>query len=109
LCELLVSRSRDTMGWMRDAGVRFMPIWGRQAYRIDGRFKFWGGLTVEAWGGGPGLIEALYASARRAGIDIAFGAHAVDLLSDDEGVRGVIVREGGQTQELLARAVVLAC
>ncbi len=43
------------MLWMRDAGVRFMPIWGRcqGLPRVDGRFKFWGGLTVEAWSGGP--------------------------------------------------------
>ena len=25
------------------------PIYGRQAFKIDGKFKFWGGLTVEAW------------------------------------------------------------
>ncbi len=109
LCDLLINRSRATMLWMRDKGVRFMPIWGRQAYRIDGRFKFWGGLTVEAWGGGPGLIEALYASARRAGAQIAFGAHVVELLTDDAGVRGVMVRAGGQTSVVAAKAVVLAC
>src|SRR5580692_1858724 len=68
LCDLLVNNSRATMLWMRDQGVRFMPIWGRQAYRVDGRFKFWGGLTVEAVGGGPGLIAALYAAAQRAGV-----------------------------------------
>ena len=45
---------QETLLWMRDKGVRFMPIWGRQAFQIDGRFMFWGGLTVEAWGGGPG-------------------------------------------------------
>src|SRR5664279_5016801 len=59
LCEILIKRSKATMLWMRDKGVRFMPIWGRQAYKIDGRFVFWGGLTVEAWGGGPGLVDAL--------------------------------------------------
>src|SRR5712691_9772980 len=31
LCELLVTRSKETMRWMRDKGVRFLPIWGRQA------------------------------------------------------------------------------
>src|ERR1700686_955256 len=67
LCELLVSRSRATLRWLQGKGVRFMPIWGRQAYRVGGRFKFWGGLTIESWGGGPGLIEALYAIARREG------------------------------------------
>src|SRR3974377_1444298 len=65
LCEILVTRSKDTMRWMRDKGVRFMPIWGRQAYKIDGKFKFWGGLTVEAWGGGPGLVDALTKIARK--------------------------------------------
>ena len=54
------------MRWMRDKGVRFAPIYGRQAFKVDGRFKFWGGLTVEAWGGGPGLVEALYRRRPRA-------------------------------------------
>lgn len=65
LCELLVTRSRDTMRWMQQKGIRFIPIYGRQAYKIDGKFKFWGGLTVEAWGGGPGLVEAHTAIAKR--------------------------------------------
>jgi tricarballylate dehydrogenase len=109
LCELLVTRSRDTMRWMQGQGVRFMPIWGRQAYRVDGRFKFWGGLTVEAWGGGPGLVNGLYGIARRAGIEIEFGASVTDLISDDDGVHGVRVRRGGRTSEVRAKALVLAC
>ncbi len=55
LAELLVRRSFETMMWMRTKGVRFQPIYGRQAFNVGGRFKFWGGLTVEAWGGGPGF------------------------------------------------------
>jgi tricarballylate dehydrogenase len=109
LCELLVTRSRPTMRWMQRRGVRFMPIWGRQAYRIGGRFKFWGGLTVEAWGGGPGLIETLYGLASAAGVEIRFGAHATALLADDDGVHGVRMRQGGRTSDLRAAAVVLAC
>ena len=109
LCEKLVLGSRDTLRWMRDLGVRFMPIWGRQAYRIDDRFRFWGGLTVEAWGGGPGLIEALYASARRAGVAVAFQARALALATDETCVTGVTVRCEGRTQTVAARSVVLAC
>jgi tricarballylate dehydrogenase len=109
LCDLLVNNSRATMLWMRDQGVRFMPIWGRQAYRVDGRFKFWGGLTVEAVGGGPGLIAALYAAAQRAGVQIAFAARATELLADDDGVSGVRVRSEGRTSAVRAKAVVLAC
>src|SRR5258707_13657523 len=55
LVELLVTRSFDTLKWMTTKGVRLIPIYGRQAFKIDGRFKFWGGLTVEAVGGGPGV------------------------------------------------------
>jgi tricarballylate dehydrogenase len=109
LCEALVTRCRATMRWLQRRGVRFMPIWGRQAYRVDGRFRFWGGLTVEAWGGGPGLIETLYRLARAAGIEIRFGAQATALIADDDGAHGVRVRQAGRTTELRARAVVLAC
>ena len=109
LCELLVTKSRPTMRWMQGRGVRFMPIWGRQAYRIAGRFKFWGGLTVEAWGGGPGLVETLYRLAREAGVEISFGARATELLADDDGVHGVRVRQDRRTADLAAKAVVLAC
>ena len=57
MAETLVHQSFPTMKWMRDKGVRFAPMYGRQAFKIDGRFKFWGGLTVETSGGGPGLVE----------------------------------------------------
>ena len=67
LVELLVGRSMDTLLWMREKGVRFAPIYGRQAFKVDGRFKFWGGLTVEAWGGGPGLVDALFLAAKQSG------------------------------------------
>ncbi|THD77355.1 MAG: FAD-binding dehydrogenase [Phenylobacterium sp.] len=108
LCELLVTRSKATMLWMREQGHRFAPIWGRQAFRVDGRFKFWGGLTVEAHGGGPGLVDAWTKIAARAGIEVLCGARAVSLIADDTGVRGVRVKQGGRTREIAARAVVLA-
>src|SRR3954462_13869204 len=53
LTEILVKQSLATVEWMRKRGVRFTAAWGRQAFKIGGRFKFWGGLTVEAVGGGP--------------------------------------------------------
>jgi tricarballylate dehydrogenase len=108
MCELLVRRSRDTMLWMRGQGIRFQPIWGRQAFKVDGKFKFWGGLTVEAWGGGPGLLQAWTEIAKRRAIEVRYGCRAVSLLVDDDGVHGVRVRQSGKTLDLNARAVVLA-
>jgi tricarballylate dehydrogenase len=109
LAEILVKRSFDTLCWMREKGVRFMPIYGRQAFRVNGRFTFWGGLTIEASGGGPGLIDALTRAADKAGIDIEYGARATALLTGDTGaVTGVGVRQQGVDHEIGARAVVLA-
>jgi len=108
LCELLVTRSGPTMRWMAEQGHRFAPIWGRQAFKVDGRFRFWGGLTVEAHGGGPGLVAAWTEIARRAGVTIHYGARAVSLIADDGGVRGVRVKQGGVTFDMPAKAVVLA-
>jgi tricarballylate dehydrogenase len=109
LTELLVRRSRETLRWMREKGVRFAPIWGRQAFRTaEGRFRFWGGLTVEAWGGGPGLVDALTRAAEREGIEIWYGSPAVALIADDDGVHGVRVRRDGRTVEVRATSVVLA-
>ena len=109
MAELLVSKSLETMLWMRAKGIRFQPIYGRQAFKVDGRFKFWGGMTVETWGGGPGLVAALHQRAADEGIEIRHQARALSLLADDRGVHGVIARIEGKTTELRARAVVLAC
>src|SRR5262245_9686660 len=108
LCEILVTRSKSTMRWMRDKGVRFAPIYGRQAFKVDGKFKFWGGLTVESWGGGPGLVDALSKAAAHAGISIAYQARALALISDDDGVKGVRFRHAGKTREVATKCVVLA-
>jgi tricarballylate dehydrogenase len=108
LAELLVHRSFETLIWMRGKGVRFQPIYGRQAFNVGGRFKFWGGLTVEAWGGGPGLIDALHNSAVRNGIEVWYRTRALELRRDDRGVTGVVVRREGSVTTVGARAVVLA-
>src|SRR5215469_4795564 len=108
LAETLVGNSFQTMLWMRGKGIRFAPIYGRQAFKVEGRFKFWGGLTVEAWGGGPGLVDALYSAATRNGIEVWYASRAGALVHDDNGVRGVMIKTGGRTIIAAAHSVVLA-
>jgi tricarballylate dehydrogenase len=108
LAETLVSNSFETLRWMRDRGVRFAPIYGRQAFEVDGRFKFWGGLTIEAVGGGPGLIEFLAKAADRFGVTTRFGARAIALRTGPGGVTGVVVRSGWREETIGCDAVVLA-
>ena len=108
LCEVLVRQSFSTIRWMREKGVRFVPIYGRQAFKVDGKFKFWGGLTVEAWGGGPGLVDALIGSATKRGIDVWYDSRALELITDGVAVTGVKIRRKGQIEEVAAKSVILA-
>ena len=80
LCEKLVSESLSTMQWLRAKGMKFLPSYGRQAFKVDGKFRFWGGLCVEVWGGGPGIWEQQEAMASAAGIEIRYDTRADALL-----------------------------
>jgi tricarballylate dehydrogenase len=108
LTEVLVRQSFPTVLWMRKKGVRFTAAWGRQAFKIDGKFKFWGGLTLEAVGGGPGLVDSLTVGARKNGIEIWYQARAVSLIAEDDGVHGVVVKHAGKTTQVECKSVVLA-
>jgi tricarballylate dehydrogenase len=111
LCELLISRSFDTLVWLRKKGVKFQASYGRQSYKIDDkRFKFWGGLAAETWGGGPGLVDNEHKACERDGIRIFYETPATALLTDDEGrVIGVRAKHKGRNIEIRSKAVVLAC
>ena len=108
LANFLVSDSKKTVMWMQRNGVRFAPIWGRQAFKVDGKFKFWGGLTVEAWGGGEGLVDALHGALNKSGVELRYGATAKELIFDGSVVEGVRVRQGGSMVDIRAKAVLLA-
>jgi tricarballylate dehydrogenase len=108
LVEVLVSNSFPTLRWMHDGGVRFQPSYGRQAFKVAGKFQFWGGLAVEVDGGGPGLIDQLVTAAERRDIDIQYETRAIELLFDGHKVGGVRVRCRGETYDVPAGAVVLA-
>jgi len=108
LIELMVERSFETMQWLRLQGVRFIPSYGRQSYRVDGRQVFWGGLTIEVSGGGMGLVEALYHKAEHLGVRIAYDCNVQDLVVRDGAVAGVVALVTGKPVPIAAGAVVLA-
>ncbi|MBO0731468.1 MAG: FAD-dependent tricarballylate dehydrogenase TcuA [Acidimicrobiaceae bacterium] len=109
LVDAVVTESHATLRWMREKGVRFAPAYGRQAFKVDNRFRFWGGLTIEVVGGGPGLVETEHRIAVESGIRVMYGAHVQALVRDGEGIRGVGVRIGGRKLSIAAGGVVLAC
>ncbi len=110
LAEMLIGRSRETIVWMRSYGVRFIPMFGRQSYKVEGKHHFYGGVNIEAVGGGFGLVEALIKRAERLGIEIRYGTELRELRQDQKGkVTGARVKGPQGYEEVAAKAVVLAC
>ncbi|MEE8337689.1 MAG: FAD-dependent tricarballylate dehydrogenase TcuA [Dehalococcoidia bacterium] len=110
LVDTFVARAFPTVQWMRErAKVRWVLMYGRQAYRIDGKLRFWGGMIVEAVGAGEGLSDTLFASAVGQGADVRYGAMATALLTDGRGdVCGVRIKTEHGIEEIEASAVVIA-
>ena len=57
LCEILVRQSNSTLRWLKEQGLRFLPQFGRQSFKVDGKHKFWGGATLAVSGGGRGMVD----------------------------------------------------
>ena len=109
LTDVLISGSYGAALWLKRHGVKFQPALGRQAFKVDGKFKFWGGLACHIWGGGQELTRALHQAVEAAGIPVLYETQAVALLQDDAQIRGVQAFWQGRRVDLRAKAVVLAC
>ena len=59
LSETLITKSLDTMVWVRSQGARFLPNYRFQSGMVNGKRKFFGRMPLWMAGGGPGLVEAL--------------------------------------------------
>ena len=107
LARILASASLPTLQWMRErGGVPFELIRDNQSWEVDGRRKFFGGLSVRSVDRGCGLIRALREKVRRLGVEIFYGSPARELITAGNSVSGVVFAD---SQKLRARAVVLAC
>ena len=109
LTDLLVSQSFETARWATTQGVELIPSVGRQAFKVDGKFRFWGGLALRINGGGEQLVKNWYERIEAERIEVRYECEALDLVNNGDRVTGVKVREGGAERELQAGAVVLAC
>jgi tricarballylate dehydrogenase len=110
LAEILAGQSRETMRWLRKHKIRFIPMFGRQSFKIDGKHHFYGGVNIEAVGGGWGLVDQLMQAAERQEIEIRYETALVGLLQDQKGhVVGVRAKGPDGFEEIRAKSVVLAC
>ena len=106
LQRLLVRESRSTLRWLAESGLSFEPIYDRQAVLAEGRYRFWGGLTLAAAGEGEGLVNRERELVEAAGCEFALNAPVTALLDWKGHVTGVRTASGA---EVNADAVVLAC
>jgi tricarballylate dehydrogenase len=104
LIDILVEESLPTLLWMKENGVRFVPSFGRQSFKVDSRNIFWGGLTVETAGGGIGLVDSLFRRAEALGVQIRYDSKVTALDGNHRAVCGVHVGD----ERISADAVILA-
>ena len=68
LSEALITKSFETMVWLRSQGARFVPNY-RQSGIVAGKRRFFGRMPIEASGGGPGLVQSLTDTALKKGVN----------------------------------------
>ncbi len=106
----LIDGSRPAMVWLRGHGIRFIPMFGRQSFLVDGKHHFYGGVNIESVGGGAGLVEGELKRITQLGCDIRYATGATRLIQDRaRRVTGLEVRGPDGYEEIPAKAVVLAC
>jgi len=106
----LIDGSRPAMVWLRGHGIRFIPMFGRQSFLVDGKHHFYGGVNIEAVGGGAGLVEAELKRIDQLGCEIRYATGATRLIQDKRRrVTGIEVRGSEGYEEIPTKAVVLAC
>lgn len=107
--QILINESYDTLRWLGEHNIKFEPIYSRQTFQKDGKYIFWGGLTLEAKGEGVGLVEAELSEFFRLGGEIIYDCAVEELIEEKGKVIGVKSLHKGEPTRFLSDAIVLGC
>jgi tricarballylate dehydrogenase len=107
--KMLVHNSFDTVRWLAGHNVRFEPIYSRQSYEKNGRYVFWGGLTLAVEGEGEGMVQAELREVLRLGGEIRYHCAAKALLIKNGRVEGVRCKSPDEDLDLKASSIILGC
>ena len=88
---MLIDKSYETLLWLSSHNVKFEPIYSRQAFQKNGKYVFWGGLTLEAKGEGVGLVDAELQEFIRLGGEIIYETEGRQPITDAGRVIGIIL------------------
>jgi tricarballylate dehydrogenase len=100
LARLMIAESKDLLPWIAEQGVRFQPSLG-------GTLSL-GRTNSFFLGGGRAMLNALYRTAEKRGVEICYDAEVTGLDIGDGVFNGAHVRMGGETVAVHAVALVAA-
>src|SRR6266508_299352 len=82
LTNILVYQSYTTARWLTDLKVKWILSTSTHAVKTGGKIKFPSGRVISVNDGGLGLVEMLFATAEKKGIEIIYEAKATGFLTD---------------------------
>ena len=109
LVKALVDDSHDTIWWLsKRVKIPFILSFHRQAYLVDGRQKFWGGIVLAVEDGGKGLVAAHHRALEESGVEIWFNTEAIELVLSSGRVSGLKVKKSDEILILEVTSIILA-
>ncbi|KAH6652617.1 FAD binding domain-containing protein [Truncatella angustata] len=111
LGEALVDESNATIKWLAGHGMRYQLSFNRQSYKVNGRYKFWGGMCLKTEDGGKGLVQDHQAACKRLGVVVLHSTAAKKINLDPQtGAFSSLIVESKNCGcfEIRASAVILA-
>lgn len=100
LARMTIEASQDCYGWMQEQGIRFQPS-------LSGTLSL-GRTNAFFLGGGKALVNALYRTAEKLGVDVFYDAHVDHLEREGAKIAQVHATIDGVTQSFAPRAIVAA-
>ncbi|KAG0646974.1 Fe(3+)-induced flavocytochrome C3 [Hyphodiscus hymeniophilus] len=110
LGQKLVAESNEAVKWLGGLGLGFQLSFNRQAYKVDGRFKFFGGLALKTENGGKGLIQFHQRAAKEYSVKVLYSTAARQINVDPNtgAFESLLAEKDNEPLLIRAKAVVLA-
>ena len=100
LARFMIAQSKEILGWIVEQGVRWQPSLG-------GTLSL-GRTNSFFLGGGRAMLNALYLTAERLGVEILYDAEVVDLEIEDGTFRSATLEQAGKRIPVQAATLVAA-
>jgi tricarballylate dehydrogenase len=101
LARHMISQSKEMLTWIVQQGVRFQPSLG-------GTLSL-GRTNSFFLGGGRAMLNALYVTAEKLGVEVLYDAEVVDLDIRGAAFRSATVKHDGRDVKVTAKAFIAAC